>query len=509
SIICGDWPLDFSTLPVRIFMCETARFPTFAPDMIYRGEGNSNLVIAIKSDAKVLRVLKKDGKIVKFGDDNHVRRHAASTIDFIRNIMRPLSNNYFIDAPTLIHLKSDVIARLNALVKDLRPLHRMNKSLIHEDQDALVMTDYCVLRPAILQHYGDHLVGPTISVEIKPKQGFLPITMPDANNSTCIYGMTQYLKLAKGRITRISQYCPLDLFSGCPERMRQALRSLIHTPQNNFRIFRDLTLVYGERDKQKFSSVFKDFFAPEHIQNSYEQLESRFISLIIEALTTPFPMDSQDESNSSHDLTKLFENVTPTNNDFCQAHAYLCPAELRCTDCQHITHKNCILASVLRVQKLDTIGANSALRMLQWLMSQCQISNATIKSLNAPVLPHNLGSPFRQMNESKANYYYRKVWEFLVSMTAKDCSIMLSMQRLKDSERELRSSIENADRFLQNHVIIDPETGARYVFSLGITDLDQKSAHNIARTCKKYKRMLLCKNEILANTMTSDDQRDM
>jgi inositol-pentakisphosphate 2-kinase len=42
-----------------------------------------------------------------------------------------------------------------------------------------------------------------------------------------------------GAAPRISKYCPLDLFSGDARRMEWAIASLIRTPQNNMKVYRD------------------------------------------------------------------------------------------------------------------------------------------------------------------------------------------------------------------------------------------------------------------------------
>lgn len=48
------------------------------------------------------------------------------------------------------------------------------------------------------------------------------------------------------KIEKISHYCPIDLFSGVPDRMNRAIRGLIDNPQNNLKILMDGKPVYSE-----------------------------------------------------------------------------------------------------------------------------------------------------------------------------------------------------------------------------------------------------------------------
>ncbi|KAK2452417.1 Inositol-pentakisphosphate 2-kinase [Trifolium repens] len=67
-----------------------------------------------------------------------------------------------------------------------------------------------------------------------PKCGFLP-------HSTFISEGTAIKK----RISEQSVYDPLDLYSGSKERVHKAIEDLFTTPQNNFRVFLNGSLILG------------------------------------------------------------------------------------------------------------------------------------------------------------------------------------------------------------------------------------------------------------------------
>ena len=56
--------------------------------------------------------------------------------------------------------------------------------------------------------------------------------------------MHQYLKLEKRKISKISEYCPLDLFSKDKRRMKKSIYDLLQNPQNNLKIYEDGILTF-------------------------------------------------------------------------------------------------------------------------------------------------------------------------------------------------------------------------------------------------------------------------
>jgi inositol-pentakisphosphate 2-kinase len=124
-----------------------------------------------------------------------------------------------------------------------------------------------VLLPDVC-HFEGAANAPTYTVELKPKCGFLPgastVGAASVKRLLSRFSLHQRLKLAQGRISQArpfqpslfasrrsltlaqtSGYCPLELFSGEPQRIAAALRSLLASPQNNFSVRRDGQLLFG------------------------------------------------------------------------------------------------------------------------------------------------------------------------------------------------------------------------------------------------------------------------
>lgn len=518
--------------------------------IVYRGEGNSSIVVALKSSAKVIRLLKKDGKIMKSSQVHHVTQHPMRNINFIHLIMKPLTDPFLNSATELVHLKSKLVNHISRRVEAERPLHRLDKTLHLDDQYALVMDDLCALPLKLTRLIKPvDFCGPTISIEIKPKQGFLPIhrlLMKSTANEqlsaklkcSCLYGLTQHLKLARGRIQEMSDYCPINLFSGCPVKMKNALENLLKNPQNNLRIFKDLILAYDETSQMKLSRITEDFFHHEDGKNVSRDHatqkqpsacnEDRLIELLIQCLLNEH--DGHDRGELGQP-SNLYNENSFSNNDGCLQHS---SSNARCKRCDiifpspkkhksiesgtvtlpsptqaqpdqtstllvnknNISHKLpdvCVLSSVLRAQRLDSIGAHEANYMLKWLMAEAKKSNIDIlEELSKPQMPAGFGASHQLPHETKHEYYFRKVWEFLVSLTAKDCSIIITIRRLTSGKYE---SLIKENPNLRKHLLREHGTSCYFMFNVGIADLDQKMPLKIPRICDNLNQ-IFCSTKI-------------
>lgn len=557
--------------------------------VVYRGEGNSSIVIALKNQNQVIKLSKRHKKQCDARQLQTLLKASIDNVIYIDHVFRPLTDRYLSAGFKLVHLKNDFIKNLDDIIGRDRPFQRLEKTLIYHDQYAMLMNDLCLLPKFLTNNLkSEHLLGPIISVEIKPKQGFLPIFQNSAtisnsvnnknnnnrlddfsinnnhhinNNSTiswspansCLYGCNQYLKLARGQITNIGGYCPLNLFSGCPTRMKMAIKELILNPQNNFRVFKDLNLVYDEEKNDKLTNVIEGSFKSYDEQQQEEKssksrfeaekttspsirssssndnnddsinVEERFIELLCSCLLSR--NDHDDKRHIKHNPIMEEDENSFKTCDICLDHS-MSSLSIKCTGCdtgttkfsqthgqkvigtkkhentnynhqndkisidqniinnrnvttnlrkRHQLPKSSVLYHVLMAQKLDNIGIHKADSMLDWLLQNNDSENLFAR-LTSSRQPSGFKSPHQLANETKNDYYIRKVWEFLVSMTAKDCSMMVTFQRIT---RECRNYILQNKPELERYLLSERATGCYFLYSIGLTDLDKKKPMKI------------------------------
>jgi inositol-pentakisphosphate 2-kinase len=222
-------------------------------------------------------------------------------------------------------------------------------------------------------------------IEIKPKEGYLSPTFMEYLQ--CYYCMKQMLKLRGKQIKSISQYCPLDLFSGDKKTMKRALWSLINNPQNNFKLFKNSDLVYSDKSSlQDFHEVLSEILP-------FKKSANLFLDFIIETLI----------NNNSNEFILMETDPCANVNKDC------------CVEMNNLP-ENSFLHNLLSVQKLwenvkintDHIDVNGGTDYVSSLID-------SIKDLDSHT---KLSANFLTEVDDKHLA--------LMSAVAKDCSIMIS-----------------------------------------------------------------------------------
>lgn len=436
----------------------------------YKGEGNSNLVISL-SDLKMIARLYKteDGCCKKKIDFGKARREVL----FWRKILIPHLGDYF-RSPVLAYLCESDAAEINRVLHVHRPKHRLNKSV--RSGLVTIYPDYTFLSSNSIFSHGrsdsenpsvpifPNKIGSTFCVEIKPKQGW---TYHRDRQRKCTFCLNQFLKLENGRISRISGYCPLDLFSGNRVRMKESLRNLLVNPQNNLKIFQDGHIIYSDNSNCDYQDVLRRWFECDKVENT-ERLIEKWTDLVYDALTKDIPSENDVE---------LFQDVHISYYDGvdCNPSPSIFSTLSPCDWTSEQLPKNCILNRILLLQKLQDTDFKSIYRYYKQLehnSDDYQYVNTLLESEKLQI-----GALDR----------------YLLAATAKDCSISIAFFRTSQ-----------LDPYDTNSFICEAD-GITYETSIGVLDLDPKP---LACVAKHYNRDLnvhsaylkfISKNEPLKN----------
>lgn len=458
---------------------------------LYRGEGNINLVLADTEEKNVYRFVKTKIKPEKCHEDNDIRADQIrfklqKTVDYVKKVMKPLLSSVYVIPPLLKEIPPGFAETLNGAVKDARPAHRKGKDIDFAARSALVLPDFCyVFKPdslSVPQSLPSAQHQSTISIEIKPKTGFLstsehikhPIKL-----KVCKFCMSSRVK-GRRMWLKPSSYCPLDLFSGKRSRVRHAIHALLNTPQNNLKICKNGEEVYSEYLKEDLTKVLESFFGKQIRTDENANKKNSvdvFIDLVVDALHCPMTSWSpvQNGPNKGRD-----------QNQHCLNSSYSETSENE----KFNFPSGCILEKILSVQYLDDLDIEGIYPLYE------QLQNHFLKfpedrqkfCMDGPyrgdawcVVSNN--NNIESANKDDILYAMIKVKQFLVAQTVKDCSIILALQKLDERPENL------SEPFLMDSY------GHYYKHSLAIIDLDPKPfdkiplylKHDIAMisTCEK------------------------
>lgn len=426
----------------------------------YKGEGNANLIIALKNECQVLRIQKKDKNEMLTDSGTDIR----TSILYYDKIILPLFTNAYFKVPKLGIINDKHVNILKEKLEGLRPASRKHKTIspgyvtIFQDLTLLLKHKSLVREDVISQN-------PVFCIEIKPKQGWY--TSSDKKFTKCLFCLNQYLKLSEKSILNPSTYCPLDLFSGNKTRMLKCLKSLMSNPQNNMRIFRNGALVFGDNGTMNLSDVMKII---EFNHDGCVQYDDNLSTLIFNMLTQNL------RGNEEDDFPKVFSykrncaeihKQKPTSStsasrripeDLINKLNHL--LSLKTSPCNFSSETlpvNSILDKIFKIQQLDSYGADYVHHYFK--------ANQEVNYIDYPKYDstHFINDEFPRVLDPIECY--------LLSTMAKDVSIMITFQRLDVNLSSEPMLFPIAEDLSSNE----------YIFDINVVDVDAKPSHCIEK----------------------------
>ncbi|KAJ2029880.1 hypothetical protein GGH91_000604 [Coemansia sp. RSA 2671] len=237
---------------------EPADIPLAPGDWDYIEEGTENVIISYHGSEPelqgwVLRLTKCDAsaeidleshEALLFRDKELQRKQDA--LEFAARVIGPIVGDKYVLPQRLAKTSAEFLIQVRENIESQRPRNRLSK-FIDARQSASLLTKEMISRTPADSTQGAHAV----TVELKPKCMALPrskFLAPESSvkHRVCWYCRHQYTLHKDGNV---SQFCPLELFSGDRERIATALEHFAQSPHNNFVVFVDGRSVVDEEGK--------------------------------------------------------------------------------------------------------------------------------------------------------------------------------------------------------------------------------------------------------------------
>jgi hypothetical protein len=406
----------------------------------FRGEGRCNIVISAKGRTDNSRIVwrlakKRRSNLINFKPkcfiiNKYMEQFIAPFLDENYLIKARLVN---INANELHHLAKIPSLPRNHKIEDFDELisnyptgtsrfpHKNNITTII----ALEMPDATRIPRPI-----SNCFGPTITLEIKPKQGFFQ-THPGVDVPFCNNCILQIEKWKSANFSSMYDYCPLALYSGERSKMEFALASLIYDPHRNLRIFVDGNSVLDDSDSPTNfdENILNELIFP-GTPNANIQILIKTITCILAGVTD--------------DQTKEFS-----------------------------LQQNSVLFELLNAQKIDTIGIVHAYKLYKNLSQNIQRELEKKSNL--------LGRGLDFLSKEDARSLIER---YLLAATMKDCSLMISIRLVDKIGENIVRPVGGGSGFVHIHAL--DSQSLYFAFSVRIVDLDPKTGKNLESAYDRF-----------------------
>ncbi|TNM89191.1 hypothetical protein fugu_005446 [Takifugu bimaculatus] len=420
-------------------------------DWVYHGEGNKNLVVAHVKLSRVLRLLKYPAEDSENPPQSAEQafRQIQNIVDFSSNVMSILLGEKFVHSGEVVKLPLEFVRQLSIKVQHERPgkgvlttfhTHTWNYAVHHLYFFIYYLYSSALgLRVALRQ--GDRHLQRLCSVAAQPdpKWGFLPSSKhvsKDIKSKVCRFCMYQLYKVATGKWKKRSLYCPLDLFSGNKQRMHFAIRQLIEEPQNNLKIFKGGQCIYSRKDSDDSLDLNSLLH---HLRPYFLQGNNRFnCHMTNKAVLNDFIQVLMNALLSSEG-----REGGPVNDRHAERQSY-CDASLfnkeRSRQGSQGLPGDSVLSRILQTQMLDMRDIEELYPLYHRVEQHLQDFPKQRARLHIEG-PYN--KEFLEMlqkcpaeDDGSVEYAATKIHQYLITKTAKDCSIMVALVPSSDKEEE-------------------------------------------------------------------------
>ena len=388
--------------------------------LVYRGEGNANIVVSVQQSGVVIRLPKS------VADDENQVKKLQSTERYINTVMLPLLPRY-ISPVHIINLGSDELEMIKQTISTCRPERRLSKNIFCPA--ALVMRDQCCPE--------DLSCDLVLSVEIKPKQGFIP--RQQLKDKICNFCLKQkYKKIVEDETE--TNYCPLDLFSRDEDRIAKALKNLLDKPKNNLKMFGNGDMLHSEVSTQS-SLCFLDRFFGDH---------RMIIPVLVNIL-----LGQTNDSVKAKDVKSL---------EKCK----LCESG-SCNTERSILKKS-ILDDILELQE-KAVDDEEAEEILTTLLNEDEVDLNTLQEFIS-------GAQFKEdQYSSETLHRIEKLRKYAVTVTARDLSFIITIAK---KEEGINSGSNNTIRV----------NDQLYWYEISLIDLDPKDLTRISKYVQRRKKLI-------------------
>uniref|UniRef100_A0A8C7GNT1 Inositol-pentakisphosphate 2-kinase n=1 Tax=Oncorhynchus kisutch TaxID=8019 RepID=A0A8C7GNT1_ONCKI len=440
-------------------------------DWKYHGEGNKSLVVSNVQHARVLRLLKYS---TEDAENSHKTteqafRHIQNIVDYSQNVMKPLLGEKFIHNGEAVKLPLDFVRQLSLKVQQERPESRCDKVMDTFSGCALCLPNLTQLSSCCCCR--EH--RPPLCIEIKPKCGFLPSSRhvtKEIKNQVCRFCMHQHFKLAHGKWKRLSRYCLITQTAVSLLSVSIQGGECIYSCKDDADVLQDL---------DELAQHLRPYFLPSgSLMNGHQSSKvvlNELIQVIVSALL------------SSWDPRKTHLSEGRVRCEASLLHRDL----LRNTN--HCLPKDCVLDKILGTQMLDNLdieGLNPLFKRVEQHLQDFPKERSSLQ-IDGPYT-HSFLEKIQKCpteDDGSIEYAVGKVHQYRVAMTAKDCSIMITIATCGE----------------EDGLEIQPSK-PRFTYSVSILDLDPKPYESIphqsrldSKIVNHYLRSTLPNNQELTN----------